>query len=448
MNLKSLFLPTGMLPVLKREGAPGIPSSTLDDKAVSSTAGATYGANIVYAGNEKTALAIGSVYRAMEIIAKTEGQLQMQYQRKNNAGGNFVPNLYCEGKRINYLLQVQPNPLTTASAFFQQLAIQKRMSGNAIAYIERSIAGEPVAFWLAHGSYNVMNNTYDLTWLSDKGMKNRPNIPAADVIHIPNTYRYPDSNWGMSTLTFAFRTLSLIATQNQQALETAAKGGRMKLIIGEAQQQNGGYQAISQGFFNKKQMDAYAREIQDKLYNNDVVAMRGLDKVTNISLNAQEMQLMELLNFGVDDVARFFGVPRILLMVEANSNYKSPESATQEFLTRTIQPDIREIEDEFNRKLLTPMDFGDRRYHLCELPLLRLDRMAQAQIDKIHLETGAKCVNEIRAQYDLPTVENGDTFYVSTNLAELGSDKLRMSGAGRPTDIPLTQIDIKEGGEQ
>lgn len=442
-------MPTGTFPVSHRGGTPGVPSSTLDDTPVGgSAAGATYEANIVYAGNQQAALAIGAVYRAVEIIAKTEGQLQMQYQRLNRAGGNFVPNMYGEGKRLNFLLQVQPNPLMTASAFFQQLAIQKRMTGNALVYVERSVGGEPVAFWPARGSYNMVSATFDLTWLSDRGLRTKANIPAADVIHMPNTFKYPDSNWGMSTLAYAFRTLSLIATQNQQALETSAKGGRMKLIIGEAPAQNGGFQAISQGLYNKKQMDAYAKEIQEKLYGNDVVALRGLDKVQNISLNAQEMQLMELLNFGVDDVARFFGVPRILLMVDGNSTYKTPDAATQEFLTRTIQPDIRETEDEFNRKLLTPYDFGERRYHLCELPLLRLDRMAQAQIDKIHLETGAKCVNEIRAQYDLPTVENGDTFYVSTNLAELGSEKLRSSGAGRPEENPGLQTETNEGGDQ
>jgi hypothetical protein len=34
----------------------------------------------------------------------------------------------------------------------------------------------------------------------------------------------------------------------------------------------------------------------------------------------------------------------------------------------------------------------------------------------------------------MPAVEGGDTVYVSTNLAELGSDKLRTSGAGRPAN--------------
>ena len=50
---------------------------------------------------------------------------------------------------------------------------------------------------------------------------------------------------------------------------------------------------------------------------------------------------------------------------------------------------------------------------------------AQAEIDEMKLRTGVMNIDELRAQYDLPTVEGGDKFYISTNLAELGSEKLR-----------------------
>ena len=78
-----------------------------------------------------------------------------------------------------------------------------------------------------------------------------------------------------------------------------------------------------------------------------------------------------------------------------------------------------------------------RRFHLCELPLLRMDLEKQAKVDQMHLQMGWT-VNEIRAQYDLPSVKDGDKVYISTNVAELGSEKL--SGAvatGRPSNEPV-----------
>ena len=122
-------------------------------------------------------------------------------------------------------------------------------------------------------------------------------------------------------------------------------------------------------------------------------------------------------------------------MEDAGSSYKMPEHATQEFLLRTIQPRIREWEDELNSKLLREEDFGRRRIHVCELALRRLDAKGQAEIDKLHMEAGW-AVNEIRSQYDLPNIEGGDLHYISTNLAELGSEKLRSPGAPAPAPAP------------
>jgi hypothetical protein len=78
------------------------------------------------------------------------------------------------------------------------------------------------------------------------------------------------------------------------------------------------------------------------------------------------------------------------------------------------------------------------------LALRRLDAKGQAEIDKLHLESGWS-VNELRSQYDLPNIPDGDSHYVSTNLAEVGSEKLRSNGGGQPSQTtPAT----KEEGEE
>ena len=87
------------------------------------------------------------------------------------------------------------------------------------------------------------------------------------------------------------------------------------------------------------------------------------------------------------------------------------------------------MEDLFDAKFLTAYDYGKRRFHMCELPLMRMDLEKQAKVDQLRLQMGWT-VNEIRNQYDMPAIEKGDIPYVSTNLAELGSEKL--SGAVQP----------------
>ena len=137
------------------------------------------------------------------------------------------------------------------------------------------------------------------------------------------------------------------------------------------------------------------------------------------------------------------------MMEDAGSSYKMPEYAMQEFLLGTIQPRIRQHEDELNAKLLTAEDFGKRRIHVCELPLRRLDAKGQAEIDKLHLETGVNTVNELRNQYDLPSVPDGDESLASANLMTLKA--LMAKGAeaqigGRPAN-PEPQPADNSGGE-
>ena len=293
------------------------------------------------------------------------------------------------------------------------------MLGNGFVYIERDVFGDPVRLWVAQcGGYDYMNDTYNITYFTNYGIMEKVDVPARDVLHFPNTFRYYNGFWGIPTLKYAAETLSIIKTEKAQALETAAKGGRMKLIIGEEKPTNA-QGTVAYGMFDKKQMQQYADEINNRIYQKDVIALRGLEKVENISMSAQDMQLLEQLNLGLDDVARFWACPRPLLMLDTNSHYNDYSNATMEFMSRTIGPDKTEMEKEIARKLLGREYYGLRRIHICEKPLLAMDQERQAKVDKMNLETGAKTVNEIRAEHDMPAVENGDEPMASANLLTL-----------------------------
>ena len=404
----------------KREAAPT--SLTTDPKAVSNQPTentGSYGEKVVRVSNPQASLTVSAVYRAVELKAKTIGSMEMQYQRKDSDRGNFVQSMYGDGRILNWLMQKRANPIMTGAELFQQMSICREMMGNAFVYIERDEVGVPKNLWLAFcGGYDYMTNTYTLTYNTDRGMRSKFQAPADDVIHWRNTFRNAEGYMGIPTHVYAIQTLSQIATQKQLALETAAKGGRMKLLIGE-QPPASGYSPISQGLFDPKQMQKYADEINDRIYVKDVVALRGLDKVQNISMTAQDMQMMEMLGVSLDDCARYYATPRPLLMLDTNSHYNDYTNATMEYLQRTIAPLARELEDLFEAKFLTAADFGKRRFHMCEIPLLRMDLERQAKVDQLNLQTGAKTINEIRAEHDMPSVDNGDEPMASANLMTL-----------------------------
>ena len=411
------------------KGVPGVPVTT-DPNHQSNQApkvqGGDYQERIAYVRGPEQALVVASVYRAVNLRADTMSVMPVQYRKKDFEGGNFVQDMRGLGKRINYLLQEEPNPIMTAADLWRLVEINRLFYGNSFVYVERDEFGFPLHLWLVKtGGYNINTGRFiNLVYLTDEGYKTTngdrgEGVPREDVLHFANTFRYQNGIWGISTLQYAIETLSLNRTLRSQALETAAKGGRVKLIIGE-QPPASGYSPISQGLFDPKQMNDYAQELQKKMYSgHDILAIRGLDKVQNISMTSAEMQMFEQVGATNDDVSRYFGVPRPLLMLDTNSHYNDYQNATMEFHTRTILPQKTGNEKEIARKLIGMKDYGTRDIHICEDPLMVMDPERRAKVAQLKMQAGLCTVNEARRDFDMPAVEDGDVPMASANLMTL-----------------------------
>ena len=421
---------------------PGVPKTTDPvDETNQPPKGGNWEANVVRPIG-KSSLLVPAWYRGVSLIMQTMGQMVTQYQRINGAGGNFIEDRYGKNGELNYLLQVRPNPMMTASQMQEQIEYRKIYYGNAYVYIDRALDGYPRNLWLCTGGgYNPINDTYTLVYNSDRGPRIRIETTSRNVLHFKNVFMTDDYYMGIPTLEFAYKALSIAATADEQALQDVAKGGKHKVLIQEQKSPTLG----TRGRANQQELRKMKEQFARDWMSNDVALLDNVADAKIISQTSQQLQLLEQRDFQVSDLARILGIPRIMMMEEAGSSYKMPEHATQEFMLRTIQPRIREWEDEFNSKMLTAADFGKRRIHVCELPLRRLDAKGQAEIDKLHLDTGWS-VNELRNQYDLPSIPEGDAHYVNTNLAEVGSEKLRSNGGGRPAE-PETPPKEPEGEE-
>ena len=414
---------------------PGVPSSTSDQKVQ----GGDYQERIAYVRGPQQALCTGAVYRAVNLRADTMSVMPVQYQKRDYEKGNYYTDMRGLSKRINYLLQEEPNPIMSAADLWKLVEINRLFYGNSFVYIERDEFGFPMHLWLVKsGGYNIVSGVYStIVYLSDHDYVTLVNVPREDVLHFPNTFRYQNGIWGISTLQYAIETLSLNRTLRQQSLETAAKGGRVKLLIGE-EKPTTTQGTLAGNLFNKDQMDSYAEQLQKKMYSgHDILAIRGLDKVQNISMNAQEMQMFEQLGGTNDDVARYFGVPRPLLMLDTNSHYNDYQNATMGFHTRTILPQKTGNEKEIARKLIGFRDYGVRRIHICEDPLMVMDPERRAKVALMKLQASIATPNEIRAEFDMPTVADGDTPLASANLLTLKALLAKSAPEpGRPTTEP------------
>jgi HK97 family phage portal protein len=399
-------------------GVPGVPSSTVEQ--VPKVEGGDYMERIVPARSPEAACSVSAVYRAISLRADTMGTMPVQYRKKDFEGGNFVQDMRGLGKRINYMFQTEANPIMTAPDLWNLVEINRTVTGNGFVYIERDEYGFPLYLWLIREcGYNTVNNTYaSIVYLTDHGYETKVNVPSSDVLHFPNTFRYPNG-LGKSTLIYAFEALTLNRTLRSQALDTAAKGGRIKGIISEKQAAvpQG---TLSYGLLNPNEVQKTAQEMQKKFYSgHDIVSMHGLESFQNLSMTAQDMQMLEQLGITYDDVARYWGVPRPLLMLDTNSHYNDYQNATMEFHTRTILPLKNRNEKEISRKVIGFKDYGVRDIHICEDPLMAMDPERRAKVALEKMQAGLCTVNEARRDFDMPAVEDGDVPMASANLMTL-----------------------------
>ena len=99
----------------KREAVPGVPSTTdPNDASNQPPKTANWEANVITPRGNKSLL-VPAWYRGVSLIMQTMGQMVTQYQRQNKEGGNFIEDRWGTNRQLNYLLQVRPNPLMTAS---------------------------------------------------------------------------------------------------------------------------------------------------------------------------------------------------------------------------------------------------------------------------------------------------------------------------------------------
>lgn len=405
---------------IPKESVPGVPSSTTPTETPK-VEGGDYQERIVPVRSPESACFVSAVYRAVTLRGDTMSVMPVQYRKKDFERDNFVQDMRGLGKRINYLLQEQANPIMTAPDLWNLVELNRTLMGNGFVYIERDEFGFPLHLWLVKEcGYNINTATYaSIVFLTDRGYRTEVNVPTSDVMHFPNNFRYPNG-WGKSTLIYAFESLTLNRTLRSQALDTAAKGGRIKGIISEKQPQQQGVGTLAYGMLNQTEVQKTAQEMQKKFYSgHDIVSMHGLESFQNLSMTSQDMQMLEQLGITYDDCARYFGVPRPLLMLDTNSHYNDYQNATMEFHTRTILPLKNRNEKEIARKLIPFKDYGTRDIHICEDPLMVMDPERRAKVAQLKMQSGLCTVNEARRDFDMPAVEDGDVTMASANLMTL-----------------------------
>jgi len=253
-----------------------------------------------------------------------------------------------------YKLNEQPCQQYTAASHWEGVSMAQLLRGDGYTWIRRGVSNNIREFlplpWSAVTPELQTNGMvrYFVNW-PEMGI--RTWLDASEIFHFPG-FGF-DGIRSMSVISHAARA----AVGNALAMDEYSG----KFFA------NGAHPSISleaPGVMSPDQItamqQAFARKYSglDNAHKFPLVLTEGI-KAHELSLSAEDAQLLEARKFQVIDIARAFGVPPHMIgETSASTSWGSGiESMSRGFVTYTLQPHLVRIEQELNRKLF-PRDVG------------------------------------------------------------------------------------------
>lgn len=373
----------------------------------------TFGSGAPVPVTGDSALEVTAYKRALDVLSGSVARLPFRFCKRQ--GGIYVD---FESSPLHYLLTVQPMMRMSAFDFKYQLVWRGFHDGDAYIY-PRFIDGELAELVLLsrHScAYDEMNGKY---YVNDAFNGVSGDFNESQILHI--VFNSTDGRKGTPLWQIGARALSIIATGDRETLERFDKGGIIRGVLTNAQTLQRGM-----GEYSVPEMTNLASDVDQRFQSGErVVALPGDVSYIPVSSTSADLQFLDSRKFAVNEIARLTGVPPMYLFDMTGSNYKMPEQADTAYLTQTLDRILTAIEGEFQRKLVSQSMCCKRIFKFDRKAIYAMDLSAMADYEAKMIQNGTLTVNDVRRMENQPPVEGGDLVYLSTNLAEIGSEKLR-----------------------
>jgi HK97 family phage portal protein len=181
---------------------------------------------------------------------------------------------------------------------------------------------------------------------------------------------------------------------------------------------------------NKLSKDAYDRlksslgsEFQGvRNSNKTIILEEGMD-ISTLSMTSEDAQFLETRAFQVEDIARIFSVPLVLIGHSGDkaSTYASAEQFVASFITHTMQPHFVSWEQAIQRDLFYPSEMGIYRAAFNVDEMLRGDMAGRAAYYTARFGVASISPDEIRAKEGESPIADGSgtKHYIMSNMIPL-----------------------------
>jgi HK97 family phage portal protein len=345
--------------------------------------------------NVDTALGVPAVWSAVNFLSGTLAGLPLHVYRKTENGRERVKG------PLETILHDTANDSMSSFEWRKYMYDQVFTGGRCVTYIERSRNGAIKNLWPLDPNYTRVEHRHDGKRQTRVYLHKGQTYSANEVLDIPFMLK---SN--------GLDVRGPIAT-NRDAIGMAIAASR----YGAKAFQSGGIPpVVLQGPF---QSGAAASRASDDVAKTTaklaregrpVMALPLGHEMKQIGFNPEQMQLIELQRFSIEQIARIYSLPPVFLQDLTHGTFSNTEQQDLHFVKHTLKRWIEQTEHELNLKLFPR---GSDRYVEFNVDgLLRGDFQTRMQGHATAIQNGIETPNEARTMENRPALEGGDNLMI------------------------------------
>lgn len=378
---------------------------------------------------EDTALNFSAVWAATKLLCGTGSYLPLPVYRRIGDDDKEKDRSH----PLYDLLNARPNPEMSAFAFRSLMWQWKVNWGNAYAEVEREgndPDGQIVSLWPVHPARvevkrdrDTMDLYYEVRNENDGGTVD---LEPWRMLHLPSIMT-DDGISGRGVIQHARETIGAGIAAEKYGANWFGGAAVPRVVIEHA------------GNWNADVREAFRREWEEIHGGADgkrVAVLQGGATVKPLSLSAEDSQFLETRQFGVEEIARWYGVPPHLLQHLLRATFNNTEHLGTSFLQYSLLPWLVSWEQAIESQLLTA---DERRTHFVAHyvdGLMRGDSQSRSEYYRGMTSAAIMTRNEARRMENLPPVPGGDVFLVQGAMVPLADDGMPQSdfaGTSQPS---------------
>lgn len=361
---------------------------------------------------EDSAMQLSAVWACVRLLSETVASLPVNVYRKTAKGRDLAPDHW-----LSLLMDRKPNRYQTKVEFFETLMLNLALHGNAYAKITK-VGGQ------IRSLLPLMASQIETKLLPDGSVVHLYHADGnVDVLSAESVWHvklYGNGIVGKSPLAFGRNMFGIAQAAEQSVSKIYANGGKPSGVLSFDR------------LLTKEQRASVRENFATLTTGTDdrlLVIEQGM-KFDAVSMSPQDIELLASRKHQIDEIARWFGVPSIL--INQNEGSTTLGSSTAEiisgFYKLNLRPYLERIEASVKTWLFTPDEANQYEFEFDFEGLLRSDLKSRLEGYRTAVAGTILTPNEVRRIEGWPRVEGGDVLLSQVNMTPI--DKLGLQAPG------------------